>query len=81
MNDPSTYWTDGSYRLVATNAPTALSQKAYYSGYGKEHSGVVVSLTGNQIKSKWGEQSLVLHSIGNCPYFFIPLEVEFYGRS
>lgn len=80
MNDPSKYWSDGSYKLKAEHSPTAIGQKAYYPGSGKEHSGHVVRLSGNQIRSKWGEQSLVEHSVSNCPYFFIPLSVKFYGR-
>ena len=80
MNDPSKYWSDGSYKLKANNSPTAIGQKAYYPGIGKEHSGNVVRLSGNQIRSKWGEQSVVEHSVSNCPYFFIPLNVKFYGR-
>lgn len=80
MNNPSKYWSDGSYSLKASNSPKATGQKAYYPGSGKEHSGNVIRLSGNQIKSKWGEQSLVEHSVSNCPYFFIPLSVKFYGR-
>ena len=80
MNNPSKYWTDGSYSLEASNSPTDVGQKVYYPGSGKEHSGNVISLSGNTIRSKWGEQSLVEHSVGNCPYFFIPLSVKFYGR-
>lgn len=80
MNDPSIYWEDGSYRLEKKDSPSKIGQKIYYPGYGKEHSGKVVNLNGNQIRSKWGMQSLVEHDLGNCPYFFIPLSVEFYGR-
>uniref|UniRef100_UPI004057A619 hypothetical protein n=1 Tax=Acetatifactor sp. TaxID=1872090 RepID=UPI004057A619 len=80
MNDPSKYWTDGSYTLKSSDDPTAIGQKAYYPGNGNEHSGVVISLTGNEIRSKWAEYSLVEHSVENCPYFFIPLSVKFYGR-
>lgn len=80
MNDPSKYWSDGSYSLKASNSPTATGQKAYYPGSGNEHSGNVIRLSGNQIRSKWGEQSVVEHSVSNCPYFFIPLSVKFYGR-
>ncbi len=80
MNDPSIYWEDGSYILQTRDAPSAIGQKAYYGGVGKEHSGIVVRLSGNKIRSKWGEQSLVEHSVSNCPYFFIPLSVAFYGR-
>lgn len=80
MDDPSRYWSDGSYSLKASNSPTATGQKAYYPGNGNEHSGNVIRLSGNMIKSKWGEQSLVEHSVGNCPYFFVPLSVKFYGR-
>lgn len=80
MNDPSKYWGDGSYKLKSTDSPSAVGQKAYYPGSGNEHSGNVVRKSGNQIRSKWGEQSVVEHSVGNCPYFFIPLSVKFYGR-
>lgn len=80
MNDPSKYWTDGSYSLKTSNSPSAVGQKAYYPGSGNEHSGNVIRLSGNQIRSKWGEQSLVEHTVANCPYFFIPLSVKFYGR-
>ncbi len=80
MNDPSAYMTDGSYTLKNSDNPSATGQKAYYPGIGQEHSGNVIRLTGNAIRSKWGEQSLVEHGIGNCPYFFIPLSVKFYGR-
>lgn len=80
MNDPSQYWLDGSYNVQSVDSPGMIGQKAYYGGVGKEHSGIVVSLSGNHIRSKWGEQSLVEHSISNCPYFFIPLSVNFYGR-
>lgn len=80
MNNPSAYWDDGSYRLVTTNSPSTVGQKAYYPGSGREHSGNVVRMNGNQIRSKWGGQCLVEHSVGNCPYFFSPLSVKFYGR-
>lgn len=80
MNNPSAYWNDGSYRLITSNSPSAVGQKAYYPGSGREHSGKVVRMNGNQIRSKWGEQCLVEHSVGNCPYFFAPLSVKFYGR-
>lgn len=80
MNDPSKYWEDGSYTLQTWNSPSVVGQKAYYGGEGKEHSGVVIRLSGNTIKSKWGEQSLVEHSVSSCPYFYIPLAVQFYGR-
>lgn len=80
MNDPSKYWSDGSYRLKASDSPSAIGQKAYYGASSGTHSGNVIRLSGNAIKSKWGELSLVEHSIGNCPYFFIPLSVKFYGR-
>lgn len=80
MNNPSKYWTDGSYSLKSSNKPTATGQKVYYPGSGREHSGNVIRLSGNQIRSKWGEQSVVEHSVGNCPYYFIPLSVKFYGR-
>lgn len=80
MNDPSAYWNDGSYRLITSNSPSAVGQKAYYPGYQKEHSGNVIRMNGNQILSKWGPQCLVEHSVGNCPYSFVPLSVKFYGR-
>ena len=77
MNDPSLYWNDGSYKLKAKNSPTQIGQKIYYPG---THSGNVIGLSGNMIRSKWGPLSLVEHSVENCPYFFIPLVVRFYGR-
>ena len=80
MEDPSKYWKDGSYTLKCTDSPSAIGQIAYYGGNNKEHSGKVIWLNGNTIKSKWGPLSLVEHSVGNCPYFFIPLSVKFYGR-
>ena len=30
MNDPSVYWNDGSYRLITSNSPSAVGQKAYH---------------------------------------------------
>lgn len=79
MCDPSAYWTDGSYTLRCYNSPSAIGQVIYYPNLGDTHSGRVVSLTGNMIRSKWGPQSLVLHSVTNCPYFYIPLQVQFYN--
>ena len=80
MNDPSLYWRDGSCHVQAINAPTRIGQIIWYPGHGNEHSGRVVRLSGNTIRSKWSERSLVEHTIGNSPYFFIPLQVRFYGR-
>lgn len=77
MNDPSLYWSDGSYKLKAKYSPTQIGQKIYYPN---THSGNVIRLSGNMIKSKWGALSMVEHSVENCPYFFIPLVVRFYGR-
>ena len=58
----------------------AVGQKAYYPYSGEEHSGNVIRMNGNQIRSKWGNGFLVEHSVGNCPYFYHPVSVKFYGR-
>ncbi len=79
MNDPSAYWLDGSYSLQSMYMPSAIGQKIFYPGTNNEHSGVVVRLSGNKIRSKWGPQSLVEHDVENCPYFFIPLAVRYYA--
>jgi len=68
MEDPSPYWTDGSYTLRSTNTPTATNQIVYYPCSNGGHSGRVISLTGNQIQSKWGALSVVRHSVTDCPY-------------
>lgn len=72
--------TDGSYKLKVSGKPTAIGQKAYYGVSEYEHSGNVIRLSGNQIRSKWGQQSLVEHSVYNCPYYFVQVPVKFFGR-
>lgn len=76
MNDPSAYWNDGSYSLASTYSPTAVGQRVTYAG--TTHSGIVISLAGNGVRSKWGEYCLVEHSLTNCPYYYAPVVLQFY---
>lgn len=77
MNDPSAYWNDGSYSLKAQGQPTAVGQKVTYGG--TTHSGIVIGLSGNCIRSKWGRMNLVDHSVTNCPYYYAPVIVSYYN--
>lgn len=72
MNDPTKYWSDGSYKLSATqsysSASTALAAQAdgarvYFVG--GNHSGVK---NGSKLYSKWGQYGLYLHSPNYTPY-------------
>lgn len=77
MNDPSAYWNDGRYSLKAQGQPTAVGQKVTYGG--TTHSGIVIGLSGNCIRSKWGRMNLVDHSVTNCPYYYAPVVVSYYN--
>lgn len=52
MNDPSPYWSDGSYIRVDAEDQNIIGNKIYYPGFGNEHSGVVIRSHGNTIESK-----------------------------
>lgn len=73
LDDPTPYRTDGTYTKVSADTPMAIGQVIYYTSPGDEHSGRVISTTGNCIESKWGQQSLVKHTIENCPYLYYVL--------
>jgi len=68
INDPSPYWSDGSYTYVGTS-PTANGQKVYYDRSGTEHSGIVTDYSNKKITSKWGQGPVMLHNEKDCPYY------------
>lgn len=74
INDPSPYWSDGSYTYVGTS-PTANLQKVYYDRSGTEHSGIVTDYINRRITSKWGQGPLMLHNEKDCPYYIAPWSV------
>lgn len=68
MNNPSAYFTDGSY--TQTNTKNKGKKIVYYSEKQPIHSGIVNSVSGSTIKiiSKWGEAPLMLHDVKYSPY-------------
>jgi hypothetical protein len=80
LNDPTPLMTDGSYTRVGTGRTMQPGQIIYYTMPGNEHSGIVISTSGNTIRSKWGEWSLVEHARENCPYYYaiVANPFEFY---
>ena len=52
--------------------------KEHFYG-GTTHSGIVIGLSGNCIRSKWGRMNLVDHSVTNCPYYYAPVIVSYYN--
>ena len=77
LNDPTAFMTDGTYTRLSSNAAIEPGQVIYYPYSGNEHSGLVISTSGNSVRSKWGPQSLVEHARDNCPYFFAVLATPF----
>lgn len=69
MDDPSAYYTDGSYYEVTV--PQAGDIICYYTSGGFNlHSGAVVEVDNNTItvESKWGKCGLYRHEADYCPY-------------
>lgn len=74
INDASAYRNDGSY--TKSSIPS-VGAKIYYEG--ADHSGVVFSLSNNEIIiSKWGHLGLVRHEISKCPYYKNTNQYEYY---
>lgn len=74
MNDPSAYYTDGSYYEVSTAAAGDII--CYYNASGLNlHSGKIVAVSSTSsdlssitVQSKWGECGLYRHAADYCPY-------------
>ncbi len=68
LNDPDTYWKDGSYSPVKNPSEGDI---VYYGTKGFEHSGVVAKKSGStlRVQSKWGMECLLLHDMEDCPYY------------
>lgn len=74
MNDPSAYWSDGSYRAIGTSPVSGGSKIIYYmtkaDGSKKVlHSGNVLSYTSTSslIISKWGNGPVMQHAMDYVP--------------
>lgn len=68
MNNPSAYFTDGSYK--ETSAKKEGNKIVYYSEKQPIHSGIVNSINNSTVKilSKQGEAPLMLHNVKYSPY-------------
>lgn len=88
MNDPSAYWTDGSYKRT-TNP--GVGNKIYYSTSGNEHTGVITSRVAGPpsngdmaalltVTSKWGQAGLYRHNAKDCPYYVSESAIRYYYR-
>lgn len=74
------YWTDGSYRHVATGysgaIPSGVPNGAKVSYRSADHSAIKISST--HFRSKWGAGPRVKHTPGYCPY--AADELKYYTR-
>ncbi len=69
MDDPSAYYTDGSYYEVTQ--PQTGDIICYFTSWGYNlHSGAIVEVEGSSItvESKWGSWGLYRHEYDDCPY-------------
>lgn len=62
INDPDSYWEDGSYNSVVVEA---LASKISYGP--ANHSAITTNTSGYFI-SKWGQYPLMYHEASDCPY-------------
>ncbi|MCL2718346.1 MAG: hypothetical protein FWE14_06160 [Lachnospiraceae bacterium] len=75
MNNPASYWTDGSYTTTASTK----SRVVFFGSNGSvTHSGKLVTPTSSPtsnttIQSKWGTGGLYNHSHTHNPYYIAPL--------
>lgn len=69
MNNPSTYWNDGSYIKGSVRVN---SKVCYFSSSTPIHSGVVYSYYSGfvGVESKWGALGIVRHSLNDNPYSY-----------
>ena len=76
MNDPSSYWEDGSYQQVYwaySPIPPYVNSKVYYPC--GNHSAIVYSSM--LFNSKWGLGPLMRHTPSYCPYNYSSLQYYF----
>jgi hypothetical protein len=84
MNDPSAYWTDGSY---TSNTTGNVNDRVYYVS---NHSAIITTRTSGPIApgnygniivtSKWGSCGLYTHSAQYGPYYTSNFQLNFYSR-
>ena len=70
MNDPSKYWTDGSYVTAFASAGRIVTYRSYNT---LDHSGIVMAASGSiaqTVRSKWGFSGLFDHAPTYCPYYY-----------
>lgn len=84
MNNPSKYWTDGSYKSVGA-VPTANGQITYNPLANTNHSARVAtkgaSVAATTYRSKWGEYGLYKHKGNHCPYYVAGANYKTYKKS
>lgn len=88
MNDPSAYWTDGSYKKSTSGAK---GYRIYYSTSGNEHTGIITTMYSGppapgkewssltEVTSKWGKAGLYKHMANDCPYYVNESALRYYG--
>ena len=94
MDDPSAFWTDGSYVRVTSAAPSAAipaavpngARAVWMSSAGTPvHSGVVAfpltAETRRVFLSKWDVGSLMRHAPGNSKYDGTSVRIDYYVRN
>ncbi|CAM3920925.1 MULTISPECIES: hypothetical protein [Paenibacillus] len=89
MDNPSAYWTDGSYKSSSSGAA---GYRIYYSTSGNEHTGIINSVlygppapgkgwsSLTDVTSKWGMAGLYKHRANDCPYYSSESALRYYYR-
>lgn len=81
MNNPSSYWGDGSYRFITSDSsgspiPGFVPDGTRVSYVGGDHS--AVKIYGSRFESKWGRLPRMQHSPAYTPYS--PSSLAYYQR-